>query len=93
MAKITLPLLSLKLSHLNRLSLDLLGGPQTPAWVSGWMSGKSADQDRHHAGMMALAKQYGPKGFATSQMIASETRTPKQFADSGLKAAIEEGLS
>ena len=60
---------------------------------AGWLSGKSADQDRHHAGMLTLAKKYGPKGFAAFQMIASETRTPKQFAEGGLKTAIERGLS
>jgi hypothetical protein len=60
---------------------------------SGWLSGKSADRDRHHAGMLALAAKYGPKGFAAFQMIASETRSPGQFAEGGLKAAIEQGLS
>ena len=60
---------------------------------SGWLSGKSAEQDRHHAGMHRLAEKYGPKGFAAFQMIASETRSPGQFAEGGLKAAIEQGLS
>ena len=44
---------------------------------SGWLSGKSAEQDRYHAGMHAIAAKDGPKGFAAFQMIASETRTPQ----------------
>ncbi len=60
---------------------------------SGWLSGKSAEQDPHHAGMLVLAEKYGPKGFAAFQMIASETRSPQQFAEGGLKAAVEQGLT
>jgi hypothetical protein len=60
---------------------------------SGWLSGKSAEQDRHHAGMLTLAEKFGPKGFAAFQMIAGETRSPQQFAEGGLKTAIEQGLS
>jgi hypothetical protein len=43
--------------------------------------------------MLALAEKYGPKGFAAFQMIASETRSPNQFAKGGLKTAIEQGHS
>ncbi|HVA50234.1 MAG TPA: beta-galactosidase [Pirellulales bacterium] len=60
---------------------------------SGWLSGRSPEQDRHHAGMLALAEKYGPKGFAAFQMIASESRTPQQFAEGGIKTAINQGLS
>lgn len=64
----------------------------------GWLSGKEASQDRHHAGMIALAKEYGPKGFSAWQMIASQTANganPKfnNFAPGGLKSAIEQGMS
>jgi hypothetical protein len=59
----------------------------------GWLSGLDAQRDRYHAGMHAIAREYGPRGFAAFQMIASATRTPGQFAEGGLKAAVEQGLS
>lgn len=59
----------------------------------GWLSGRDATQDRHHAGMQALAKEYGPKGFSAWQMIASFTRTPNQYPEAGLRAAFEQGIS
>ncbi|NMC21190.1 MAG: alpha/beta hydrolase fold domain-containing protein [Thermogutta sp.] len=59
----------------------------------GWLSGKDASQDRHHAGMHALAAIYGPLGFAAFQMIGNETRQPERFAKGGLKAAIEQAMS
>lgn len=65
----------------------------------GWLSGKDASEDRHHAGMHALAKQYGPKGFTAWQMVASQTANgsnPKfdnLFASRGLKAAVEQGMT
>jgi hypothetical protein len=65
----------------------------------GWLSGTSAEQDRHHAGMHAIAREYGPKGFAAFQMVASQTPTrynpafSNLFAEGGLKAAVEQGLS
>lgn len=59
----------------------------------GWLSGKTEDQDRHHAGMHALAMKYGPQGFAAFQMIGSFTRTPGRYPEGGLKAAFQQGLS
>lgn len=58
----------------------------------GWLSGKNAEQDKYHAGMHALASQYGPRGFAAFQMIGNETRQPERFATGGLKAAVEQGM-
>jgi hypothetical protein len=66
---------------------------------SGWLSGKSTEQDPHHAGMHAIAREYGPKGFAAFQMIASQTPSrynpafSNLFAEGGLKTAVEQGLS
>jgi len=64
----------------------------------GWLSGKSAQEDRHHAGMQALAQQYGPQGFAAFQMVASQTPNRSNpafsnlFAEGGLKAAVDQAL-
>jgi len=66
---------------------------------SGWLSGKPASDDRHHAGMQAIAAKYGPRGFAAFQMVASQTSNrsnPKfanLFATGGLQAAFEQGFS
>jgi acetyl esterase/lipase len=66
---------------------------------SGWLSGKPASDDRHHAGMQAIAAKYGPQGFAAFQMVASQTSNrsnPKfanLFATGGLQAAFEQGFS
>jgi len=65
----------------------------------GWLSGKNAEQDHHHAGMLAIAAKYGPQGFAAFQMVASQTSNrsnPKfanLFAAGGLQAAFEQGFS
>jgi hypothetical protein len=59
----------------------------------GWLSGKDITQDRHHAGMQALAKEYGPKGFSAWQMIASFSRTPQQYPERGLPAAFDQGIA
>ena len=56
----------------------------------GWLSGKSADQDRHHAGMHPLVKKFAKESFADFQLIASEIRQPQQFADGHLKSAIDQ---
>jgi hypothetical protein len=65
---------------------------------SGWLSGKTAEQDRHHAGMHAIAAKYGQKGFAAFQMISSQTPSrfnpagSSRFAEGGLKVAVEQGM-
>jgi hypothetical protein len=57
----------------------------------GWLSGKTARQDPHHAGMHALVQKYGKEGFAAFQMIGNETRQPERFAPGGLSAAVDQG--
>jgi len=59
----------------------------------GWISGKSPGDDRGHAGMHPIAAQYGRLGFSAWQMIASATKTPQQFAEGGLKAAMDQGMN
>jgi len=58
----------------------------------GWLSGKSATEDRYHAGMHPIAERYGKRGFSAWQMIGNETRQPERFAKGGLRTAIEQGL-
>jgi Beta-galactosidase len=59
----------------------------------GWLSGKPAGQDRHHAGMHSLAQKYGPLSFSTFQMIGNETNQPERFAPGGVRAAAHQGMS
>jgi hypothetical protein len=58
----------------------------------GWLSGKDAGQDRYHAGMHALAQQYGRQGFAAFQLIGNETRQPERFVG-GVRGAVDQGMS
>ncbi len=58
---------------------------------AGWLSGKPAEQDRHHAGMHTLAQKYGRLGFTGFQMIGNETNQPERFAG-GLKGAVDQGM-
>jgi hypothetical protein len=59
----------------------------------GWLSGREAAQDRHHAGMHALARKYGRRSFAAFQLIGNETGQPERFGRGGARAAIEQGMS
>jgi len=43
--------------------------------------------------MHPIAAQYGRLGFSAWQMIASATKTPQQFAEGGLKAAMDQGMN
>jgi Beta-galactosidase len=58
----------------------------------GWLSGRPADQDRHHAGMHTIAMKYGRLSFVGFQMIGNETRQPERFAPGGLRAAVEQAM-
>jgi len=58
----------------------------------GWLSGKSAQDDPHHAAMHDIAARYGPRGFAAFQMIGNVTRTPARLAPGGLDTAIRQAL-
>jgi Beta-galactosidase len=59
----------------------------------GWLSGKSAENDAHHAAMHVIAQIYGTKSFADFQLIGNETRQPERFASGGVRSAIEQGMS
>jgi len=60
-----------------------------------WALGRPTD----NAGLHAIAQQYGPRGFAAFQMVASQTPNRSNpafsnlFAEGGLKTAVEQGLS
>ncbi|MBY0525817.1 MAG: beta-galactosidase [Gemmataceae bacterium] len=58
---------------------------------AGWLSGKGADKDRHHAGMHGLAQKYGKLSFAGFQMIGNETNQSERF-QGGLKGAVDQGM-
>jgi hypothetical protein len=58
----------------------------------GWLSGKSARQDPHHAAMHVLVQKYGREGFADFQMIGNESRQPERFASGGLRAAVDQAM-
>jgi hypothetical protein len=58
----------------------------------GWLSGKSGQQDRKHAGMHTLVTKYAALGFAGFQLIGNETKQPERFSPGGIKKAIEQGM-
>ncbi len=58
----------------------------------GWLSGKGAEQDPHHAGMQRLMRRHAPFGFTAFQIIGNETQQPERFAPGGLRQAVEQGM-
>jgi hypothetical protein len=58
---------------------------------AGWLSGRPVEQDRHHAGMHAIAQRYGRLSFAAFQMIGNESNQPERFA-AGLSGAVAQGM-
>jgi hypothetical protein len=56
----------------------------------GWLSGKPEKADL--VGMHSIMRDYGPKGFASFQMIGKQTDQGERFAPGGLNAAVKQGM-